>query len=111
MTFAHAKQPCSECPWRKDQPVGQFRPERFIALASTFYDMAIPVFGCHKSKEHSGFACAGAILRCHHNLTLRMNAHSLGDVTDGDHELYEGYREMAVANGVPANHPSLKRVR
>lgn len=110
----HARKPCTECPWRKDVPVGRFPPERYVALANTATDMASCVFACHKSPYGEEFACAGFLLRgAQHNLTVRM-ARSKGcalTVSDGGHPLFKNYREVAVANGVDPDHPALERVR
>ncbi len=114
--FPHAKKPCGECPWRPDVAPGRFPPERFVALAPTAYDMALRVFACHKSPDGREFTCAGFLLRgATHNLSIRLAiAHGQIDpalVSDGGHQLFDGYRQMAVANGVPADHPAIGPVR
>ena len=114
-TFPHRKEPCAECPWRKDVPVGKFRPERFRALAPTAYDMHRMIFACHMSKDEKPFACAGFLLQAAaHNLTVRMviarDAYG-NDVAAGGYPLFATYREMAIANGVAPDDPALKRCR
>jgi hypothetical protein len=110
MTLAHCKRTCPECPWRKDVEVGRFPPERFVALAYTAEDMAQKVFACHKSPEDGHFACAGATLRMQHNLRLRLARIDRSTIR-ADGPLYKDYREMAVANGVPEDHPALAKTR
>jgi hypothetical protein len=107
----HAKSPCAECPWRLDVPIGQFPPERFETLAATAYDLAGTVFACHMSKEGAEFACAGFILQSSaHNMACRLARMPFDDVRS-DHPLFETYRDMAIANGVDEDHPSLDMCR
>lgn len=101
-----AAKPCAECPWRRDLPVGKFPPERYVALAPTAYDLAQSVFACHMSKDGGEFACAGFLLSSGgHNLSVRLARHGF-DVRS-DFPLFQTYRELAIANGVPADHPAL----
>lgn len=85
-------------------------------LASTAEDLASRVFACHKSSDDHPLVCAGFLLRgASHNLSLRL-AYARGEivpenVTDGGYPLFSGYRDMAVANGVPSDDPALRRVR
>lgn len=111
----HPKKPCDECPWRVDVPVGKFSPERFASLAGTAGDISFTVFACHKSPDDRPMPCAGAILRQPHNLRLRLLA-SAGEINpeavgDGGFPLFENYRAMAVANGVPPDAIALRHVR
>lgn len=106
----HCKRTCAECPWRRDVKPGRFPPERFRQLAGTAYDMAVRVFACHKSPEGKEFACAGAIKRTGHSLTLRM-AKIDPDEIRADGPLFEDFREMAVANGVDPGDPALAHCR
>lgn len=110
MVIPHCKRTCPECPWRTDVEVGRFPPERFIALAHTAEDMAGMVFACHKSPEGAEFACAGATLRMDHNLRLRLSGIDRSTI-QADGPLFDTYRDMAVANGVPKDHPALRRTR
>lgn len=106
---------CAECPWLKSVEPGQFPPERFIALAHTAYDMAVPQFACHKSPPGQEFGCAGFVLAgSTHNMGARMAARrGVLDraATTATGPLYRNYREMAIAHGVPPRHPALRRCR
>lgn len=110
----HPRKPCPECPWRTDVPPGRFPPDRFAALAASAYDMSPVLFQCHKTTDDRPAVCAGFLLRgATHNFAIRMAARAgrLGDVTDGGFPLFEDFRSMAIANGVPADSESLKRCR
>jgi hypothetical protein len=107
----HAKIPCVSCPWRRDIPIGKFEPDRFRRLASCAYDMARLVFACHMSKEGAEFACAGFLLQsAGHNLSVRLARQDFSMVRS-PWPLYGTYREMAVANGVGRDDPSLGNCR
>ena len=111
MTLPHAVTPCAECPWRRDVPTGKFSAERFIALASTAYDLAGTVFACHMSKEEKEFACAGYLKQsAAHNMRVRMAHLDLSKIKS-PFKLFKTYRAMAIANGVPRNHPALRDCR
>lgn len=88
----------------------KFPPGRFIALAATAYDMAGTAFACHLSPEGKEFACAGAVLRTEHSLRLRMSGIDRRTVS-AEGPLFDTYRQMAEANGVPPRHPSLRPCR
>lgn len=110
----YRRQPCSDCPWRKDA-VGEFPPEAFVHSASTAYDMAESTFACHQSGAEKPAICAGFLLRgSEHNLAVRLG-YLKGliehDVKDEGIALHDGYREMAIANGVDPDHPALKQCR
>lgn len=106
----HATTPCAECPWRRDVPVGKFPPERFEALARTAYDLGSIIFACHMSKEGGEFGCAGFLLQSSaHNLSCRLERQKF-DVRS-PYPLFQTYREMAIANGVDADHPALEHCR
>src|SRR5215217_4589789 len=94
--WAVQPQPCAQCPWRVDQ-TGAFPPAAFEHSAETAYDMAQSTFACHM---------AG------HNLTVRLRLMDRrfrwDQVADGGHQLHPDYRAMAVANGVPPDHPRLR---
>ncbi len=112
--IVHPKKPCSECPWRRDVEPGRFPPERFRLLAASAYDVAITIFACHKSADKHPTACAGFLLRgATHNLSIRLarSCGNIGEVSDGGYELFQNYREMAIANGVRANDPALTLCR
>lgn len=110
---SYRKTPCGGCPWRVDQ-TGTFPPEAFVHSARTAYDMSSHQFSCNESGAKKPATCAGFLLRgADHNLGVRMR-HLRGemlDVEDAGLELHEGYREMAIANGVAPDHPDLKPCR
>jgi Family of unknown function (DUF6283) len=107
----YAKTPCDECPWRRDVPPGKFPPQRFIALASTAYDLAMTIFACHRSKVGHEIVCAGYLMQqSAHNLRLRLSRQSFDDVSSPV-ALFDDYREMAVANGVDPTHRALDQCR
>ena len=110
----HPKQPCSECPWRKDQPAGRFPPERYESLKATSWTkergsapMGAPMFACHKSREGRDLACAGwlAVEGANHvgvRIALmqdRLDPKALSPGEDWP-ELYDEYAQMAEFNGV-----------
>jgi Family of unknown function (DUF6283) len=103
----HANKPCTECPWRTDQPPGRFPPERYRKLEHTVQEggFGYPMFGCHKSPEGGEFACAGYLLvDGWRNNTVRFNtkvgAIDLTVVGNPDKlELWNSYEEMAYFNG------------
>jgi hypothetical protein len=79
-----------------------------VALAKTAYDMELTQFACHKS-ERQDIGCAGFILRgATHNLGARFAFRDgrVGSVTS-PYPLHPNYRAMALANGVPPDHPAL----
>jgi hypothetical protein len=110
----HCTRPCSDCPWRIDA-VGEFPPEAFVHSAGTAYDMATSTFACHQAGARRPRMCAGFLLRgAEHNLTVRL-AKIRGELTrpptSGGHPLHASYAAMAIANGVPADHPALASCR
>lgn len=114
-TERYRKKPCRQCPWRRDAPVGAFPAEAFRISAPTSYDMSDRVFGCHMAGKDKASTCAGFLLRAEHNLEVRMAASKglvdLSKVSAGGIELYDDYREMAIANGVDPDDPVLRRCR
>ena len=105
------KRPCPDCPWRRDAPLGHFPPEAFERLADGSHDMSRRLFQCHDTADDVPLVCAGFLERgADHNLSVRI-AYSMGDLerTDrsGGCDMYEGFSEMAVANGVDPDHPVL----
>ncbi|WP_278468151.1 DUF6283 family protein [Stutzerimonas balearica] len=110
----YRRKPCAKCPWRVDA-VGEFPAEAFKHSASTAYDMSDRVFGCHDSGTSKPATCAGFLLRgAYHNLRIRMaylTGEIQGDLEEGGLELFESYREMAIANGVDPDDPVLAQCR
>jgi Family of unknown function (DUF6283) len=115
--FVYRREPCAECPWRKDRPKRAFPAEAFRHSASTAYDMAMNTFACHMAGQSNPATCAGFILSrdAAHNLMLRMKG--AGDQFRWDNvsaaglKLYPSYRAMAIANGVSRNDPVLAPCR
>lgn len=106
---SHRRKPCADCPWRKDA-VGEFPAEAFRHSANTAYDMAQHTFACHQSGAEKPATCAGFLLRgADDNLSVRLRRMQgeLLDVDDDGVELFDGYRDMAVANGVDPDDPVL----
>ena len=109
--------PCPDCPWRKDA-VGVFPASAFIHSASTGYDVPEllmsgnkpSTFGCHQSGSKKPQTCAGFLLSecADHSLALRLQPEPPGAVEANGLELFPDYYEMAVANGVPSDHPAIK---
>lgn len=112
---SYRREPCAECPWRKDSPIGAFPPDAYKRSANTAYDMSDHTFACHMSGKHKPATCAGFLLRgAEHNLSYRL-ALMNGDI-DPDQitttvDLYNSYREMAIANGVDPDDEDLERCR
>lgn len=114
-TCRYRKQPCAECPWRKDSPIGAFPAEAFRHSANSAYDMSSHTFACHMSGVKTPTTCAGFLLQgAAHNMSVRM--HLIGGRIDPDQlrsdvPLYKSYREMAEANGVAPSDPALRPCR
>lgn len=110
----YRREPCPECPWRKDAPIGAFPAEAFRVSAKTAYDMTVHTFSCHMSGSEKPATCAGFLLSgADHNLAVRL-ARSTGSISDdvkSDVPLYGSYREMAEANGVDPEDPILAPCR
>lgn len=104
--------PCGECPWRVDQPVGRFAPERYRALAGTVAGpdgsapLGAPMFACHKSVAGREIPCAGWLAVEGHGhvgvrlavATGRLEAATLVPGSDWP-ELYPSFAAMTDANG------------
>lgn len=111
---SYRREPCKDCPW-KISATGIFPAEAFEHSANTAYDMSRNQFGCHESGAKKPAACAGFLLRgADNNLAIRLarvRGYIEDDVTDGGHTLHNGYRDMAIANGVDPDSPSLEKCR
>ena len=109
------KAPCPGCPWVKTND-GTFPAKAFLHSASTAYDMAEKLFGCHESGTSRPVTCAGFLLRgADHNLAVRLDILrgriDMSKVHDGGRDLHESYVAMAIANGVDEDAPELKVCR
>lgn len=114
-SYCYRREPCVECPWRKDSKIGAFPAEAYRLSATTAYDMANNIFACHMSGSERPATCAGFLLRgAAHNLSIRMRQAKEDldlDSVHSDVDLYDSYREMAEANGVSPDDPVLKPCR
>lgn len=112
----YRRKPCAGCPWIKKN-AGSFPSEAFVHSAGTAYDMAEKQFGCHESGAKKPATCAGFLLvGAEHNLQTRLlkmktDGAYAADVSSGDEVLFKSYREMAIANGVPADDAALAECR
>lgn len=112
----HRREPCAECPWREDSPVGRFPAEAYRHSAATCYDMAQTTFACHMHGADKPATCAGFLLcgSAYHNFVVRLalmnGALDLDKITSSV-PVYSSYREMAIANGVAADDSALARCR
>jgi hypothetical protein len=112
---SYCAKPCKECPWRKENK-GTFPAKAFVHSANTAYDLSGNVFGCHMTGTEKPATCAGFLLKgSYHNLAVRMKllsgAIKVENVSDGGANLFESYRQMAIANGVARSHPALRPCR
>lgn len=115
-SHAHRRKPCEQCPWREDVPAGVFPPDAFRESAPTAYDGAMSTFSCHMSGVENPATCAGFLLRhAENNIGVRLSQAKgridCETVGDGGYPIYASYRDMAIANGVPADDPVLRDVR
>lgn len=97
--------PCSQCPYKRSTPPGQFPAQRYEQLRDTVgwpgaeVPIGGPVFACHMSAEGCDKACAGWLAVCGaRHLGMRVK------VLDGQlpaaalrrrPELFDSYDEMA----------------
>ena len=95
--------------------IGTFPPDAYIRSANTAYDMSNHTFACHMSGSDKPATCAGLSLRgAHHNLSYRLmciKGTVNPDEISNPVELYDSYRDMAIANDVDPHHPGLKECR
>ncbi|MGH9067753.1 MAG: DUF6283 family protein [Acidimicrobiales bacterium] len=109
---AYQRRPCSDCPWRRDAPLGHFPPERYAALRATTgapgteAPIGAPMFACHQTIEGREAACAGWLATAgywHIGVRLavaggRLPVLALVPQEDWP-ELYSSYEEMVGAQG------------
>lgn len=117
----HPNSPCEECPWRLDQPVGRFTPERYEVLRDTCRDpdggnagFGAPLFACHKTPDGRETACAGWLaVEGWNNVPVRMavldgRLDPAALVPDDDWPpLYPSYEALADANSGEGDGPTL----
>ena len=112
----HARKLCSDCPFKKDTPPGQFSSARYERLRALGVHDPAPregqsfalkaMFACHQTGEGKEVACAGWLAVCGENsLTVRLNI-ALGalpeeTLTPGKDwpDLFQDYDSMAAAQG------------
>lgn len=104
------REPCGNCPYRKDAPLGLWHPENLDRLAQSEREMMGATYGCHATiKAPDPSVCAGWLLMQKEHgvpsialrLCLMQDDEALAcfeAVTDGGHELYESVQEMIEAN-------------
>lgn len=115
--FVHRSKPCSTCPYRKDSALGRFPPKAYTEAAEVSYDMAQKTFACHEAGVERATVCAGFLLtNAHNNMRVRIaqidGRYTPDKVGNPDNvPLYASYKDMAVANGVDPDHPSLAKCR
>ncbi|MFI6803287.1 DUF6283 family protein [Streptosporangium canum] len=81
------------------------------AATPAAYDLAVATFGCHSCDQENPLLCAGFLLvAAADNLTIRMSGRDYSDV-HSDVELFDSYRQMAIANGVDPDDPVLAPCR
>lgn len=111
------KKPCKTCPWRKDAERNRFPAEAYRISAITAHDTSLNMFSCHESGTGKPAVCAGFLLaNSNHNIGVRLDY--ISGKLDPSHtgnpdnvELYESYREMAIANGVDPEDPAIAACR
>lgn len=107
-----AARPCSECPWRRDQPAGRFPASRYEELRFTSagpggsVPLGVPMFACHKGHDGADRACAGWLAVEGHGHVAARLAVAQGRLPvealspgEGWPALYDCYEQMAAANG------------
>lgn len=116
----HAAKPCSECPWLRDTPPGQFPSEQYEALRATSGSrdstppgqlpeagLDAPMFACHTITGKQ-IACAGWLaVEGHDHLAIRLAA-VMGSIPADALEphpdwppLFDSYDEMAATQAGP----------
>ncbi len=105
---------CPTCPWKKAN-AGRFPPEAFKHSARTAYDMSQHIFSCHSAGLKEPTTCAGFLLRgAEHNMSVRMaviRKQLTSKPDEPDEPLFEGYRSMAIGNGVSPDDEALGACR
>jgi hypothetical protein len=102
----HMRSPCAECPWRRAN-AGSFLAKAFEISTVTATDASTHLFACHMAGKDEPKTCAGFLLSetAVDNLGVRLGR-MMGrfEALSGDpDELFQTYKQMAVANGVAPN--------
>ncbi|MGW0673549.1 DUF6283 family protein [Streptomyces sp. NPDC002746] len=112
------RSPCAgaeRCPWRRDAGAGIFPAEAFRLSAPTSYPDSDRRFGCHSSPAEAPRVCAGWLLRGapgnQEVLELLEAGLIQAPTLPPEVELYDDYVEMAVANGVAKEDPTLAPIQ
>lgn len=102
------REPCANCPYRKDAPRKLWHRSEFERLLATERSEFGAFYGCHKN---DGNPCAGWLLdqreRGYPSIMLRMTLCASTEavtcaeaLTDGGHALFPSIEAMCRANGV-----------
>lgn len=99
------KQPCNNCPYRKDAPLKLWSPDEFAQLLENDAAIFGNVYGCHKN---NGSICVGYLIdqdrRRFPNINLRMMLSRLQidrkylDQLKSPAPMYSSIKEMISAN-------------
>lgn len=112
------REPCAQCPWRKDA-VGVFPTEAFRHSGETGTKVGQAgeprMFACHANGSEKPAACAGYILASRDTIgwqaAVRTRRFDPAKVHSAGLDLFPGYFEMAVANGVAPDDPAIAGCR
>lgn len=105
------KQPCNNCPYRKDAPLQHWAVEEFIDLLESEKDLMGKVYGCHKKNGH---VCVGWLMdqdeRRLPSIELRILI-SKNNVTREylDDLRFDIPRYASICDMVQANYPELTK--
>lgn len=107
----HSK-PCSDCPWRRDAPVGHWHPDHFEQIWHGCQDDGMEIMLCHKAAklpeaERKNLPCRGWILVMGFAAIGVRLLMSIGRITPSEleptpkcPELYESFEAMVLAQGL-----------
>lgn len=99
-------EPCAQCPYRRDAPLGKWHAQHFVDLLASEEDRFGKVYRCHCQ---DGNVCVGWALdqrrRHYPSLALRLAFYDdkalvrqVESATDGGHKLFSSVRAMCEAN-------------
>lgn len=105
------KQPCNDCPYRKDAPLRKWHYAEFLNLLKESDKTFGAIFGCHKKDGHT---CVGWLIKQDEqrfpnlNLRIKLLKHNVGreylDNLANGIELYGTVKEM-----IKANYPEISK--